>query len=40
MLFPTKLNEEPKPHMVKDFDMDFKEDGKTLKVILTRRAEI
>jgi hypothetical protein len=33
-LFPTKLNEELKPYIGKDFDMDVVQEGETLRVIL------
>jgi hypothetical protein len=35
LYFPTKLNEELKPLMDKDFDMDVVKDGETLRIILT-----
>ena len=38
LLFPTKLNEELKPLMGKDFDMDVVEEGENLRVILTDKA--
>jgi hypothetical protein len=34
LLFPTKLNEELKPYIGKDFDMDVVEEGETLRVTL------
>ena len=34
-MFPTKLNEELKPYIGKDFDMDVIQEGETLRVILT-----
>jgi hypothetical protein len=39
LLFPTKLNEELKPLLGKDFDMDVVEEGETLRVILTRTKD-
>ena len=36
LYFPTKLNEELKPLMGKDFKMDMVKDGETLKITLTR----
>lgn len=36
LLLPTKLNEELKPYVGKDFDMDVVEADETLKVVLTR----
>jgi len=38
LYFPTKLNEELKPHMGKDFDMDVVQEGEDLKVILTPKT--
>jgi len=38
LLFPTKLNEELKPYIGKDFDMDVVEEGENLRVILTDKA--
>ena len=34
-MFPTKLNEELKPYIGKDFDMDVVEEGETLRVTIT-----
>jgi hypothetical protein len=36
---PTKLNEELKPFVGKDFDMDIVEEGEKLKVVLTRKKD-
>ena len=38
LLFPTKMNEELKPCIGKDFDMDVVEEGENLKVPLTDKA--
>jgi hypothetical protein len=35
LLFPTKMNEELKPYIGKDFGMDMVEEGETLRVTLT-----
>lgn len=35
LLLPTKINEELKPFMGRDFDVDVVEEGEALKVILT-----
>jgi len=37
LYFPTKINEDLKPLMGKDFDMDIIQDGETLKVTLTHK---
>jgi hypothetical protein len=34
LLFPTKLNDQLKPYIGKDFDMDVVEEGETLRVTL------
>ena len=34
-MFPTKLNEELKPYIDKDFDMDVVQEGENLRVTLT-----
>ncbi len=38
LYFPTKLNEELKPFMGKDFDMDVVREGEELRVILTPKT--
>jgi hypothetical protein len=35
LLFPTQLNEELKPYVGKDFNMDVVEEGENLRVTLT-----